>query len=309
MTFSAKVKEELCRIPIDNPETALAECCGMVLFANTTKTNKLKIVTENANVALRASRLLKSLFGFDFDRKIVPAASVKKYNLTVETPSRLSEVFEALGLDTENSLSLRLNAAIVESDEARSAFCRGAFLTGGSATDPESEYHLELVTSHFSLSREVISTLLDLELPAKLAFRKSNYIIYFKESGNIEDFLTRIGAPLCAMEIMQAKLYKDLRNKVNRQVNCETANMNKAADAAGIQLRAIKHISQTIGLDSLSPQLQMAATLRIENPDKSLSELAELVRGQVGRSGLNHRLNKLISISEEISARKDTTEE
>ncbi len=307
MTFSAKIKEELCRIPIDNPETALAECCGMILFANTIKPQQIKIITENSNVALRASRLLKSLFGFDFDRKIVPASSLKKYNLTVDTPGRLSEIFDALGLDTETSLSLHLNAAIVESDEARAAFCRGAFLTGGSAVDPESEYHLELVTSHHSLSREVISALLDLELPAKLTFRKSNHIIYFKESGQIEDFLTHIGAPLCAMEIMQAKLYKDLRNKVNRQVNCETANMNKTADAAKVQLRAINHILNTIGLDSLTPQLKTAALLRLENPEKTLSELAELSNGEVGKSGLNHRLNKLIAISDKITSRKDNT--
>ncbi len=307
MTFSAKIKEELCRIPIDNPETALAECCGMILFANTIKTQKIKIITENSNVALRASRLLKSLFGFDFDRKIVPASSLKKYNLAVDSPERLSEIFDALGLDTENSLSLHLNAAIVESDEARAAFCRGAFLAGGSCVDPESEYHLELVTSHYSLSREVISALLDLELPAKLTFRKSNHIIYFKESGQIEDFLTHIGAPLCAMEIMQAKLYKDLRNKVNRQVNCETANMNKTADAAKVQLRAINRILNTVGLDSLTPQLRTAALLRLENPEKTLSELAELSNGEVGKSGLNHRLSKLIAISEKITSGKDNT--
>lgn len=303
MTFSAKIKEELCALPIKSPESALAEMCGMILFANATKSSRIKITTENKSIAHRASRLLKSLFGFDFDKKIVPAASLKKFNLIIENQTKLDEIFDAFGIDPK--ISLRLNAAIVESDEARSAFCRGAFLTGGSVTAPESGYHLELVTLHNNLSREVIALLLDLELPAKLAFRKSNNIIYFKESGNIEDFLTRIGAPLSALELMQTKLVKDVRNKINRKVNCEVANMSKTADAAKAQLSAIKTISENDGLESLSPQLRDAAELRLQNPEMSLSELAALTEGRVGKSGLNHRLNKLISISEEIISRKE----
>ena len=304
MTFTAKIKEELCSLPIKDPETALAECCGMLLFANATKSNKIKITTENKNISSRASWLLKSLFGFDFDKKIVPASSLKKFNLIIENHEKLNEIFDAFGIDP--NISLRLNAALVESDEARAAFCRGAFLTGGSVTDPESGYHLELATSHNNLSREVVSLLLDLDLSAKLAFRKSNNIIYFKESANIEDFLTRIGAPLSALELMQTKLVKDVRNKINRKVNCEVANMSKTADAAKAQIRAIKIISEHSGLESLSPQLRDAAELRLQNPDISLSELATLTEGKVSKSGLNHRLNKLISISEDILSRKDT---
>lgn len=303
MTFSAKIKEELCALPINNPECALAECCGMVLFANSTRSDKIKIITENKNVASRASWLLKSLFGFDFDRKIVPASSMKKYNLIIENKLKLEDIFEAFGVDPK--ISLRLNGAIVESDDARSAFCRGAFLTGGSVIDPESSYHLELVTSHNNLSREVIALLLDLNLPAKLAFRKSNHIIYFKESTSIEDFLTRIGAPLSAIDLMQTKLVKDLRNNVNRQVNCEVANLAKIADASKSQISAIKIISENDGLESLSPQLREAAELRLEYPEMSLSELAKLLDGKVGKSGLNHRLNKLLSIAREITSRKD----
>lgn len=303
MTFSAKIKEELCALPIKSSESALAEMCGMILFANATKSSRIKITTENKNIAHRASRLLKSLFGFDFDKKIVPAASLRKFNLIVENQIKLNEIFDAFGIDPK--ISLRLNAAIVETDEARAAFCRGAFLTGGSVTAPESGYHLELVTLHNNLSREVIALLLDLDLAAKLAFRKSNNIIYFKESGNIEDFLTRIGAPLSALELMQTKLVKDVRNKINRKVNCEVANMSKTADAAKTQLSAIKIISESDGLESLSPQLRDAAELRLQNPEMSLSELAAITGGKIGKSGLNHRLNKLISISEGITSRKE----
>ena len=304
MTFSAKIKEELCKLPLKNPECVLAECCGLILFANSTRKDKIKIITENKDVAHRASWLLKSLFGFDFDKKIIPAASLKKFNLIIETQEKLDIIFEAFGIDT--TVSLRLNAAIIETDETRAAFCRGAFLSGGSVTDPESAYHLELATSHNTLSREVISLLLDLELPAKTATRKSNYVIYFKESGHIEDFLTRIGAPVSAVELMQTKLFKNVRNQTNRQVNCDVANLNKAADAAKTHLLDIHTIMDSGEFDSLSPQLQSAANLRLSYPDATLSELVSYSNGEVGKSGLNHRFSKLHAIAEEIKARKDS---
>ncbi len=305
MTFSAQIKEELCTLPIKNPDAVLAECCGMILFANSATKDKIKIITENQNIAHRASRLLKSLFGFDFDRKIIPASAMKKFNLIIDSPLKLQEIYSAFGFDYDHSPTLHLNAAIVESDDARAAFCRGAFLTGGSTTDPESTYHLELVTSHNVLSREVISLLFELNLPAKLTSRKTNNIIYFKESSHIEDFLTHIGAPLSALEFMQAKLVKDLRNNINRHVNCEVANMTKTADAAKLQLQAINSIKSANMFESLSPQLQHAANLRLDNPDLSLSELSALTDGEVGKSGLNHRLNKLITLANEITSRKE----
>lgn len=306
MTFSAKIKEELCKMPLKNPESVLAECCGLILFANPTRKDKIKIITENKDVAHRASWLLKSLFGFDFDKKIIPATSLKKFNLIIETPEKLDIIFDSFGIDSTASLSLRLNAAIVESDESRAAFCRGAFLSGGSVTDPESAYHLELATSHNTLSREVVSLLLDLDLPAKTATRKSNYIIYFKESGHIEEFLTRIGAPVSAIELMQTKMLKNVRNRTNRQVNCDLANLNKAADAAKGHLSDINTIIDSGEFDNLPPQLQSAANLRLAYPDATLSELVGYSNGEIGKSGLNHRFARLHTIAEEIKSRKDS---
>ncbi|MBR5542788.1 MAG: DNA-binding protein WhiA [Oscillospiraceae bacterium] len=306
MTFSEKIKEELSTLPIKNPKCALAECCGMILFANATTSERIKITTENKNVAHRASWLLKSLFGFDFDKKIVPALTTKKFNLIIESKEKLFEIFEAFGLDMKSSLSLRLNAAIVESDDERAAFCRGAFLTGGSVTDPKLRYHLELVTSHSILTREVVSLLLELELPAKITSRKSNNVVYLKESGHIEDFLTRIGAPLSTIELMQTKLVKDVRNQINRQVNCEYANLARVADAANAHIHAINVLQEAGKLTALPPQLQAAAKLRLDYPDDSLSALVLRTNGAVSKSGLNHRLNKLIELANEITSRKDS---
>lgn len=300
MTFSAQIKEELSSVDITTSECALAECCGMIFFANSTTKDRIKIVTENNNVARRASRLLKTLFGFDFDKKIIPESTFKKYNLLIENPSKISEIFDAFGLDNSDNLSIRLNAALVETDDARAAFCRGAFLTAGSVSSPASHYHLELVTSHSILSREVVALLFELDLPAKLTLRKSNNIIYFKESGHIEDFLTRIGAPLSALELMQEKLIKDVRNNTNRQVNCDLANLARVADAAKAHIAAINKLYDFGMIENLSPQLQSAAVLRLKYPDASLAELVTYAEDGVGKSGLNHRLNKLISMAEEL---------
>jgi len=298
MTFSAKVKAELCKCPITNGETALAEICGIVLFANTFDSRSLRITTENQDFAARVSRILKMLFGYDFDRKIIPAATVKKYSFTIESPDKLSAIYNAFGYDRTTTHTLHLNGALVEDDATRAAFVRGAFLAGGSVTDPDSEYHFELVTSHRQLSREVLALLYELEAPAKITVRKSNQVIYFKESRYIEELLTRIGAPVSAMQLMEAKMFKELRNSINRKVNCETANLSKVVNAAGEQCEAIRMIDELAGLDLLPPKLLEAAILRRENSEMPLSELA--LKLGVSKSGLNHRFRKIIEISKEL---------
>ncbi|NLG53324.1 MAG: DNA-binding protein WhiA [Clostridiales bacterium] len=301
MTFSAKTKAELCKIPIDDGACALAELGGMILFSNTVSYRELRLTTENGNVANRASRLLRALFGFDFDRKVIPGTKLKKYSFVIDNKEKLDRVFEALGLNPGKALFLRLNGALVEEDETRAAFVRGAFLTGGTVLEPDTGYHLELVTSRFTLSREAVALLLELELPARLAVRKSNNIIYFKESTLIEELLTRIGAPLSAMAIMEAKMWRELRNTVNRKVNCETANLEKTATAAAIQLDAINKIAENRGLDTLPRGLRIAAEARISHPEATLSELADIIGGGITKSGLNHRFRKILCLAGELS--------
>lgn len=295
MTFSAQVKRELCKVPIENAVDALAELSGVALFANAFDARALRIVTASEEFAKRASRLLKNLFGFDFDRKIIPQSGVKKYSLSLDARDKLAVIFDALGFDLQMTHVLRLNAALVEDDRARAAFVRGAFLTGGSVSDPESTYHFELVTSHYQLSREVIALLRELDVAANCVIRKGNHVVYCKESGAIEDLLTRIGAPLSAMAMMEQKMFKELRNTVNRKVNCETANLTKTVDAAAQQLHAIERLE----LDALPAPLREAAEARINNPEATLSELCEILGKTVSKSGLNHRYRKLCAMAEE----------
>lgn len=179
------------------------------------------------------------------------------------------------------------------------SFLRGAFLAGGSVTDPEKRYHLELTTSHLAVSRETYALLLDMGFAPKDTMRAGNRVIYFKQSNYIEDFLTMLGAPVCAMNIMEAKVEKDLRNGVNRRVNCETANLTKVVDAAQEQLAAIRVLERNGTLPSLPEKLRSTAYLRMEHPEATLQELAEMIQPPLTKSAMNHRMRKLIAFSKQ----------
>ncbi len=297
MTFSAKVKAELCKAPVDKQRILLAEICGMFLYANRFSAKEIRITTENTDFVQRASRILKVLFGFDFDRKIIPSGRTKKYSLGIINEEKIATIFDAFGLDAKMSHTVHLNSVLVEDDKTRAAFLRGAFLSGGSVIDPEREYHLEFVTSHIHLVREVSALLYELNIDAKLTGRKGNHILYFKDSGEIEELLTRMGAPVSAMAIMDAKMFKELRNSLNRKNNFEFANLSKTTDAALTQLEAIDKIEKTIGLDALPPQLYEVAMARRENPNAPLSELCKILGGAVTKSGINHRMRRIMEIS------------
>ena len=188
---------------------------------------------------------------------------------------------------------------MLEDDSCGYAFLRGAFLSGGSVTDPGKRYHLELATTHAKVGRETHALMLDLNLSPKETERGGSVVLYFKQSDYIEDFLTTIGAPVCAMEIMEAKVEKELINGVNRRVNCETANLTKVVDAAQEQLAAIRKLEATGRLETLSSKLQETAALRQENPEATLTELAEMMNPPLTKSAMNHRMRKLIELAKE----------
>jgi len=292
MSYSSEVKEELCGVPIESDCDALAELFGILLFANQFSTREIRISTSNTGVRDRILYLSRRCFSFE----IPYVQQTRKYSFSVTELNALHRILLAFGIDPIKNVSIRLNRAILEEDCCRSAFLRGAFLMGGSASDPEKSYHLELVTSHYNLSREMMALLMDMEFDPKITVRKSNYVLYFKYSEGIEDFLTKIGAPISAMKMMTAKVEKEVRNQVNRQVNCETANITKTIDAAMIQIRAIEQIKNTIGFDALPEELRVVAEARLENPELSLSMLAETMNPPLRKATLNYRLKKLIAL-------------
>ncbi|MCX7614621.1 MAG: DNA-binding protein WhiA [Clostridiales bacterium] len=295
MSFSAEVKNEICKTSIIRPCCTLSEVYGLILYATAFNCREIRITTSNSSLKKRIPILFQKGFGI-----LIPTFGVGSMTTFLLTEQdEIKTVFSAFGYDFRDT-ALHLNRGIIDDDCCKSAFLRGAFLSGGSITNPEKKYHLELATNHLTLNREVISLLLDLDVKPKTLKRKNSYIIYLKDSGHIEDFLTMIGAPISAMHLMQAKVEKDLRNKVNRQVNCETANLSKTIEASIQQLNAIRLIDQTIRIDSLDKTLYDTAVLRIQNPEASLGELARLSSTPVSKPGLSHRLNKLIELSKKI---------
>lgn len=298
MSFSSNVKAELCRAEVHKRCCALAEGCGVLLYCNTFSPEQIRIVTESTDFAVRLPRLFKRAFGITFD--VLPENETAGKNVFLITDTeKIAAVYRAIGSEPESSVSLHVNYALLENECCRTAFLRGAFLTGGSVTDPEKRYHLELATTHFKVSREALSLLLDAGFSPKDTVRNGSSILYFKQSDYIEDFLTFLGAPVSAMGVMEAKLEKDMKNNINRIVNCDNANTSKVVEAAQAQIAAIRILQERGIYETLPEKLQQTAELRLENPEANLAELAELSNPPITKSAVNHRLRKLAELSKE----------
>jgi hypothetical protein len=296
MSFSGDVKNELCRPKPGKKCCAQAEACGVLLYCNQFSHTLVKIVTESAAFAQRLPPLFHRAFGLSFDQKGDPKGP-GKHIFTISDPQKLTALWDACAFDPAGPAH-HINFGLLEETHCRLAFLRGAFLAGGAVTDPQKGYHLELSTTHRSVSRELTVLLREMGYAPKETTRKANSITYFKQSESIEDLLTAIGAPVCAMELMNAKAEKLLRNGVNRRVNCDTANLTKAVDAAQEQLAAIRILRETGEFERLPAKLQETARLREENPEATLSELAAMVDPPVSKPALSHRMRTLIQRSQ-----------
>ena len=297
MTFSAQVKQELCRQALSRRCCAQAEAYGVLLFCNTFHSRQVRIITESSQLKRRLPALFRKAFRLEFDQ--LPAEKGKGTFL-IEDPEKLQLVFSTFGLDADSAVSIHVNFAHLEEEHCQVAFLRGAFLAGGSVTDPMKGYHLELATSHYHVGREVPALLREVGFSPKATVRKGNYITYFKQSDHIEDFLTKIGAPVSAMAVMTAKLERDLRGSGNRRVNCDAANLDKVVAAAQSQIEAIRRLEEAGALSTLPARLREAAQLRVDNPELTLSELAGMCDPPVSKSALNHRLRRLVEHAEQV---------
>jgi len=292
MSFSGDVKAELCRVPINRPCCAVAEAYGVLLFGYQFSAMEIRVITGSAPFAKRLPRLLQRAFGFAPD---VRAGSAKT-TFTVTDPEKIRRVFDAFGYDADSTLVNHINLGVLEEDCCKAAFLRGAFLAGGSVTDPSKRCHLELVTDHKNVAGETVSLLLEMGFSPRVTLRAGHQVVYFKQSEAAEDFFTTIGASGAAMELMSAKVEKEMRNTVIRQINCDTANVDKTLSAAEAQMDRIREIEREIGLENLPQDLAEVALLRIANPSVSLSELAQLADPPVTKSCINHRMRKLMRL-------------
>lgn len=298
MSFSADAKAEICRQRIERPCCAVAEAYGVLMYCNTFSSGLIRISTSSPDFSLRLPKLFSRAFGLEFD-VLPPEGASGRRSFMISGEEKILRVFDTFGIDAASSVALHVNFALLENDCCRAAFARGAFLAGGSVTDPEKRYHLELSTSHRSAARETCSILQELGFQPGESSRGANTLLYFKQSDVIADFLTAAGAPVTALGVMTAKVDKEMNNKITRQINCDSANADKTVSAAQEQIDAIRRYSAKYGLDSLPDALRDAALLRITNPEASLSDLSRLSIPPVTKSCLSHRLKKIISLAPE----------
>lgn len=299
MSFSFDTKNELCRLPVQRRCCAQAEAYGILLYCHTFSSSEVRVITENPNFAARLPRLFQRAFDLRFDRQPDPdREEAGKMVFQITEREKLDHIIDLLGYDPRQSLALHINFAMVEEECCRASFLRGCFFAGGSITDPSKRYHLELTGSHLQASRELEVLLRESGYPPKSVTRNGSVVTYFKQSDQIEDFLTLIGAPVAAMHIMSTKLEKGIRNSVNRRLNCDSANLDKAVEAAQSQGAAIRRLEAAGRLKDLPDKLRETAALRLEHPELSLSELAEAFDPPVTKSCLNHRLRKLVELAE-----------
>ena len=294
MSFSSDAKAELCRDFINKKCCALAEAGGVLLFCNTVGPEQIKIVTESPAFAARLPQLFHKAFRLDFDEVQEGGKCVFLFH----DRSRISQIFEAIGYSPSESITLHVNYGLLEKDCCRLSFLRGAFLAGGSVTDPAKRYHMELATNHHKVSRETERLLLEQDFAPKATMRNGSSILYFKQSDAIEDFLSWLGAPVAAMGVMEAKIEKDMKNKINRIVNCDNANTSKVVEAAQTQITAIRALRDRGRFDTLPEKLRRTADLREQNPEANLNELAAMFDPPLTKSALNHRLRKLCELAQ-----------
>ena len=298
-SFATEVKNELARLNYGTSCCRTAELAallrmGSALTFGLRRTFGLNFTTENAAVARKALQLLKAEGGgIKTEITVSRSKRLKKNNsYTVQVPPApaVAALLEHLGFLQDESLNMETDSAILKKNCCRVAYLRGAFLGGGSVNRPEASYHLELVTGNFSFAQMLYQILRRMDFPVGITDRKDSYIVYLKEGDAVIDFLAMLEAEQAVEAFEVARNVKEVREQVNRLVNCETANLQKAVDAAGRQLAEIK-ILAAAGLEKLPPKLKAAAEARLENPEASLAELAEMLG--ITKSGMSHRMRKL----------------
>ncbi len=299
VSFSATAKAEICRAFPPKRCCALAQCFGILLFCNSFGADGIRIITESRDFAQALPKLFKKAFSVSFDAVPDMETSGKMIFQITET-DKIAQIMASYGFNPVDTLALNVNLAVVEDECCKASFLRGAFLSGGSVTDPTKGYHIELTTTHSAVARQTYALMEEiLGFYPKTAVRSGAQVLYLKQSEQISDLLTYLGAPVAAMGIMEARLEKELNNKVNRRCNCDDANTSKVVEAAQEQLTAIRILRDRGLYENLPKKLQQALEAREENPEASLTELAAMMEPPISKPAMNHRLKKLIELSKE----------
>ena len=294
--FSKSVKKELMSVPAKDC-CKISECYGMLICASFFSSRAISLYTESQSIAQKYTNAVQKICGVRCGLYSPQTEGGGLYLCSVEKTADRKLVLDKFS-HKSNDISIRINFANFENECCYAAFLRGVFLVCGSISDPQKNYRLEFSIQHKNLASDIIRVLFEVDITANITSRGNGYAIYINESEQIEDLLTMMGAQNSSLQLMNVKIYKDIRNKANRLTNCETANISKTADAAARQIHAINRIKDKGCFTSLSDSLRAAAEIRIENAEMSLSEMCAMCG--ISKSGLSHRLNKLIEISKNL---------
>ena len=301
MSFALKAKNEIL-----SDKKYLKKCClkaelyGIMLFANTANENKVRMITENEEFVHYVKLLLLEIAGIKAN--VIKRGDLKQngFVIEIEDKEEIKKISDTVGNVFFDRQSGQIDRAIYKKTCCAGSLLRGIFLCAGTISDPGKSYHLEFEAPDGKMAFSLCSFLQGFDLSPKIIVRRNRYSVYFKESSNIEDILNIAGAKKAAFELMDIKVLKDVRNSVNRRTNCDTANIGKTVNASVMQCEAINEITNKIGLSNIPPILREAAALRINNPEMSLNELCGLMSEPISKSGLNHRMNRLIALAKEI---------
>lgn len=311
MSFSLKVKNEVCRTSEISKDEVAAQLSAIMKASGTlgfgfNRAVTFKVVTENPSIARWVFRVLKDHFDIHSKLLVKKSNSLKKNNIymvLIPEDADVRGLLQFLGIierDDYFNINYGLPKEIIKNEECKRAYIRGAFLGGGSISNPEKTYHLEFVTHDQDYANELSALINTYKLNSKVIQRKNSFVIYVKEGEQIVDLLNIIGAHNALLELENIRIMKEMRNNVNRIVNCETANLSKTVNAAVRQVESINLIQSEIGLDRLPKNLKEVARLRLAYPDESLKELGAMLNPPVGKSGVNHRLRRIEKIADEL---------
>ncbi len=309
MSFAQQTKNELARIIPVNRCCCLAELAALIRLDGVVQLSGgrkigLKVTTGNAAVARKIIKLAKQLFDLQTEvlfQRLIGLSKKPSYLIQIPFQPGMEAFLSALGLlDEKSRLVYRIKGLLVRRQCCRRAYLRGAFLGAGSVNKPEGNYHLEIITRNEHHARFIGRLASNFDMRPRTSSRKNWFVVYLKESEQIILFLNIIGAHSALLNLENARLMKEVRNQVNREVNCETANLNKTVDAGLRQVESIRMIRDRLGLENLPIRLREVARLRLEYPESSLKELGEMMQPKLGKSGINHRIRKLEEIAAEI---------
>lgn len=308
MSYASDTKGELCRLKIKSKIEALLELTSILRLNATVLLSsegvRIRFLSENLDVIQRIAALIKYLYQVDLEMQATQNDQLQRvpiYSAVVEgdlVDRLLADAsLDLVGNYTESAERI---IARMSGEEKSGAFLRGAFLGGGTITNPEKGYHLEF-NSFRSVDAQLIGMALgNMGVESKSTRRKDMHVVYMKDSQQISEFLAGVGAFQAMLRLEDVKAMKDLRNDINRKVNAETANMDKSIEASFKQIEAIEKIERTIGIEALPESLQAVAWARLENPDVNLRELGQLMEPKIGKSGANHRLKRIVTIADEL---------